>query len=48
MVVRWVATALLEAESRFRRIKGVSDMPRLLRALDRAIGTEKQDVQKIA
>lgn len=48
MAVRWVATALLEAESRFRRIKGVSDLPRFLRALDRAIGSESRDVQKIA
>lgn len=48
MAVRWVATALIEAQSRFRRIKGVSDMPRLLAALDRAVGGEPQDVQKIA
>lgn len=48
MAVRWVAAALIEAESRFRRIKGVSDMPRFLKALDRATGTESQDVQKIA
>ena len=48
MAVRWVAAALIEAESRFRRIKGVSDVPRLLKALDRATGTESQDVQKIA
>ncbi|HWK31268.1 MAG TPA: IS256 family transposase [Terriglobales bacterium] len=48
MAVRWVATALLEAESRFRRIKGVSDLPRFLRALDRTVGTDSRDVQKIA
>jgi putative transposase len=48
MVVRWVATAFIEAQSRFRRIKGVSDMPRFLRALDRAIEAEPQHVQKIA
>jgi len=48
MVVRWVATALIEAEGRFRRIKGVSDMPRFLKSLDRAIGAQSQDVQKIA
>lgn len=48
MIVRWVATALMEAEGRFRRIKGVSDMPRFLKALDRATEAESQDVQKIA
>ena len=48
MAVRWVAAALIEAESRFRRIKGVNDMPRFLKALDHATGTESQDVQKIA
>jgi len=48
MVVRWVATALIEAEGCFRRIKGVSDMPRFLKSLARAIGAESQDVQKIA
>lgn len=48
MAVRWVAAALLEAESRFRRIKGVAELPRFLRALDRAVGTASQDVQKIA
>jgi len=48
MVVRWVATALMEAQSRFRRIKGANDMPRLLTALDRATGADRQHVQKIA
>ncbi len=48
MVVRWVATALLEAEGRFRRIKGVSDIPRLLHALDRAVRADAHDAQKIA
>ena len=48
MIVRWVATALMEAEDRFRRIKGVSDMPRFLKALDRSTEAEPQAVQKIA
>ena len=48
MIVRWVASALMEAEDRFRRIKGVSDIPRFLKALDRAVGAASQDVQKIA
>lgn len=48
MAVRWVATALMEAEQRFRRVKGVTDMARFLNALDRALGTESHNAQKIA
>jgi hypothetical protein len=48
MVVRWVAAALMQAESRFRRIKGVSDMPRFLKALERSVESEMQAVKKIA
>lgn len=48
MAVRWVATALIEAQERFRRIKGVSDMPRFLNALTRAVGAESHHVEKIA
>ena len=35
MLVRWVATGLQDAQPRFRRIKGCSEMPALIRALDR-------------
>jgi hypothetical protein len=34
MIVRWVATAVREAERKFRRLKGHKDMPRLVAALD--------------
>jgi len=34
MIVRWVATAVREAEKKFRRLKGHKEMPRLLAALD--------------
>ena len=34
MLVRWVATAVREAEQKFRRLKGHKDMPRLVAALD--------------
>jgi len=34
MIVRWVATAVREAETKFRRLKGDQDMPRLVAALD--------------
>jgi len=35
MVVRWMAAALLDAEKRFRRVKGYRDMPMLRVALHR-------------
>ena len=35
MLVRWIATALQEAQRRFRRIRGYGEMPALIRALDR-------------
>jgi len=39
---RWCATGLLEAEKRFRRIKGYLLMPKLLKALDAAVAEEKK------
>ncbi len=43
MIVRWVSAAVLDAQQRFRRIRGHKDMSRLIAALER-IGQE----QKIA
>jgi putative transposase len=43
MVLRWVVTALMEAERKFRRVKGYSDMPQLLAALDATVGVEALD-----
>jgi len=34
MIQRWIATALLEAQKRFRRVRGYRDMHRLIAALD--------------
>ena len=34
MIVRWVATALQEADQKFRKLKGHKDMPRLIAALN--------------
>ncbi len=48
MVVRWVATAFLEAQSHFRRLKGYRDLPRLLAALEHAIAPASSDKHKIA
>jgi len=39
---RWCATGLLDVEKRFRRIKGFSSMPQLIKALDTAVVTEKK------
>ena len=40
-VAAW-ATGLLDVEKRFRRIKGFSSMPQLIKALDAADVTEKK------
>ena len=34
MIQRWVASALVEAEKRFRRVRGYRDLQHLVRALD--------------
>jgi transposase-like protein len=39
---RWCATGLLDAERRFRRIKGFASMPQLLKALDQTASAEKK------
>jgi transposase-like protein len=39
---RWCATGLIDAEKRFRRIKGFSSMPQLIKALDAAVVSEKK------
>lgn len=39
---RWCATGLLDAEKRFRRIKGFAAMPQLLKAIDAAVAQEKK------
>ena len=39
---RWCATGLLDAEKRFRRIKGYTSMPQLLKKLDATVITEKK------
>jgi hypothetical protein len=34
MVVRWVGAAIVEAEKKFRRVKGWRDIDKLIRALE--------------
>jgi transposase-like protein len=52
MIVRWVATAVLEATKGFRRLKGKADMPKLvtaLRARDQQLGfTSHEIVERVA
>ena len=46
MIVRWVATAVREAERKFRRLKGHKDMPRLVAALDAHQRSLQLDMKK--
>jgi len=46
MIVRWVASAVREAEGRFRRLKGHKDMPRLLAALEAHERSLRLDTRK--
>lgn len=48
MIIRWVGTALIEAERRFRRIIGNKDLSRLIIALDRTVARSSEQTQKIA
>jgi len=43
MMLRWCATAVLDAATRFRRIKGAVEMPRLIAALKAHEGTLDQE-----
>ena len=47
MIQRWVASALLEAEQHFRRVRGYRDMRHLVRALD-ALSPPEADVKRVA
>ena len=47
MIQRWVASALLEAEQRFRRVRGYRDMRHLIAALD-ALAPPEVDVEQVA
>lgn len=41
MTLRWAGTMMIEAERRFRRLKGFRSMPRLLAALGRSVDSKK-------
>ena len=46
MALRWCVTALVEAEKRFRRIKGHREMPHLLAALEAAVNKNVLDTKE--
>ena len=48
MIVRWVATAVREAEKKFRRLKGYKEMPQLLAALDAYAPSQPLDMRRKA
>jgi transposase-like protein len=48
MIVRWVATAVREAEKQFRRLKGYKQMPHLRAALDAHAPSPQLDMSKKA
>jgi transposase-like protein len=48
MIVRWVASALREADKKFRRLRGHKDMPRLVAALQKHQSTLHVDTKKKA
>ena len=47
MIQRWVASALLEAERRFRRVRGYRDMRHLIAVLD-ALAPPEVGVEQVA
>lgn len=48
MIVRWVTSAVCEAEKRFNHIKGYQDMARLVTALDAPTSSQSVDTRKKA
>jgi len=46
MALRWCVTALIEAEKRFRRVKGHREMPQLLAALEVLVSKNGLDTKK--
>jgi putative transposase len=48
MTLRWVASALSDAASRMRKLKGCADMKMLISASDRRAPTERAEVERKA
>ncbi len=43
MALRWGVTGLIEAEKKFRRVKGHRDMPQLIAAIDALVEGARLD-----
>jgi len=43
MALRWGVSGLLEAQKRFRRVKGFREMPQMIAALEATIKNETLD-----
>ena len=48
MVVRWVSTAILEAEKKFRRVQGWRDIEKLVRVLSVFEAKEEAAAERVA
>jgi len=48
MVIRWVSAAILEAERKFRRVQGWSDIEKLIRALNAIEQKQKAEAKRVA
>ena len=43
MALRWAVSGLMEAEKKFRRVKGFREMPQLIAAIEATIGSVSMD-----
>jgi len=48
MIVRWAVTALIEAESHFRRVRGYRDIAKLDAALNAAVDAPLEQERRTA
>ena len=49
MILRWVGSALLDAEQQFRRVRGYREMPALIEALRQRVATgETKEERQVA
>jgi transposase-like protein len=48
MVIRWVSTAIVEAEKKFRRVQGWRDIEKLIRALEAVEQKQRAETRRVA
>ena len=48
MVVRWVSAAILEAEKKFRRVRGYRDIAKLIKALEWLEAEDEATAERVA